>query len=184
MSKNFSQKSIKHVLLIVDFIFLLTKTHKAAVVCILTKCSHVGFEINMLFNPKSPQHNDWSSACMSRDRFKFLCCRITFDNIDTRIIRAINDRKFYKMNEIFDHFKLNLKKCIEPGSRVCIDEQLYAYRGRCPFKQYIPSKPAKYGIKYWSLVDVQSGVLIDTNIYLGIFKYSILILFSTTGTQP
>jgi len=31
----------------------------------------------------------------------------------------------------------------------------------------MPSKPAKYGIKFWSFVDVQSGYLIDTNIYLG-----------------
>ena len=32
-----------------------------------------------------------------------------------------------------------------------VDEQLVCFRGRCPFKQYIPSKPAKYGIKIWTI---------------------------------
>jgi len=34
-----------------------------------------------------------------------------------------------------------------------IDETLVVFRGRCPFKMYIPSKPANYGIKVFSLVD-------------------------------
>jgi len=32
---------------------------------------------------------------------------------------------------------------------VCVDKQLALFRGRCPFKVYIPSKPGKYEIKIW-----------------------------------
>ena len=33
-----------------------------------------------------------------------------------------------------------------------IDEQLVCFRGRCPFRQYIQSKPGKQGIKIWRFV--------------------------------
>ncbi|GBP30200.1 hypothetical protein EVAR_94508_1 [Eumeta japonica] len=32
-------------------------------------------------------------------------------------------------------------------AEITLDEQLLAFRGRCAFRQYIPNKPAKYGIK-------------------------------------
>jgi hypothetical protein len=40
-------------------------------------------------------------------------------------------------------------------------------KGKCRFRQYIPSKPARYGIKYWCLVDTETGYLCEVNIYLG-----------------
>lgn len=37
-----------------------------------------------------------------------------------------------------------------PSDCVTIDEQLVPFRGRCRFLQYMPSKPAKYGLKiFW-----------------------------------
>jgi len=71
------------------------------------------------------------------------------------------------MEEIFSHFKENLQKGLIPSSNTCIDEELYKFRGRCPFKQYIPSKPAKYGIKYWMWVCAQTGYLLNCDVYLG-----------------
>ena len=41
------------------------------------------------------------------------------------------------------------------------------FPGKCAFRQYIPSKPAKYGIKYWCIVNTECGYLCDVNIYLG-----------------
>jgi hypothetical protein len=38
---------------------------------------------------------------------------------------------------------------------VTTDEKLEAFRGRCGSKQYIPSKPNKYGIKIHALVDAK-----------------------------
>lgn len=106
---------------------------------------------------------------MSRNRFKFLSGKLTFDDINSRPQRltANSNNKFTKMTEIFEKFRLNIKAAFTPGNNLCVDEQLYAFRGRCSFLQYIPSKPAKYGQKYWSLVDVASSYLIDTLIYLG-----------------
>ena len=47
------------------------------------------------------------------------------------------------------------------------DEAVIKFRGRCSFLQYIPSKPAKYGIKAWGLADSDSFYLVDFNIYTG-----------------
>lgn len=58
-------------------------------------------------------------------------------------------------------------KLYYPAKNVTVDEQLVAFRGRCPFKQYIPSKPAKYGIKIWTLCDSKTSYVWKLQIYIG-----------------
>ncbi|KOC68994.1 hypothetical protein WH47_09551 [Habropoda laboriosa] len=41
-------------------------------------------------------------------------------------------------------------------ANLTIDEQLFPYKGRTKLTQYIPSKPAKYGIKIWWLSDSEN----------------------------
>ncbi|XP_008181635.1 piggyBac transposable element-derived protein 4-like [Acyrthosiphon pisum] len=91
---------------------------------------------------------------MSLQRFRFLIRCIRFDDLDTRIERKVTD-KFSSFREIFDLFINNCKNNYSIGEFGTIDETLVAFRGRCPFKMYIPSKPAKYGIKVFSLVDAK-----------------------------
>ena len=50
---------------------------------------------------------------------------------------------------------------------VTVDEQLLTYRGRVSFKQYIPSKPGKYGIKMWMLCDSRTSYVHRLQIYTG-----------------
>ena len=124
-------------------------------------------EISEIWNNESVNHMDWATVCMSRSRFSLISRKICFDQFSIRSERSIIDPKFYKMRTVFNMFKLNCEKGLIPGSNLCIDEQLYSFRGRCAFKQYIPSKPAEYGIKFWALVDCDSGYLLDTDVYLG-----------------
>ncbi len=118
------------------------------------------------YNTKSAQHDDWVAICISRDRFKLLCNTICLDDEDTRTIRAFTNKKFLKFDEIIGNFKSKLQSGLKASANTCIDEQLYKFRGRCPFKQNIPSKPAKYGVKYWSWVFLQTGYLLNSDIYL------------------
>lgn len=62
----------------------------------------------------------------------------------------------------------NMKKCYVAGQNVTVDEQLYAFRGRTRFTQYIPSKPAKYGIKVWWANDSETSYPISGQIYTGL----------------
>ncbi|XP_014060865.1 piggyBac transposable element-derived protein 4 [Salmo salar] len=48
-----------------------------------------------------------------------------------------------------------------------VDKQLVPFRGRCPFRQYIPSKPAKYGIKSWVACDSRSSYAWKMQVYTG-----------------
>lgn len=49
-----------------------------------------------------------------------------------------------------------------------VDEQLYPYRGRTRFTQYIPSKPAKYGIKVWWVCDSHTSYPLQDQGYTGL----------------
>jgi hypothetical protein len=70
------------------------------------------------------------------------------------------------MREIIELFEKNNSNLVTPGLNLCVDEQLYCYRGRCNFKQYMPSKPAKYGLKYWTIAYVESSFVLSAKLYL------------------
>lgn len=48
-----------------------------------------------------------------------------------------------------------------------MDEILESFRGRCKFRVYIPSKPAKLGIKMYALVDSLMFYTANLEIYAG-----------------
>ncbi|GBM64930.1 hypothetical protein AVEN_66122-1 [Araneus ventricosus] len=103
---------------------------------------------------------------MSLKRFKFLlrCC--TFDDRETRNERRRTD-KLAPMRETFEKFveKCNSNYCVEQN--VTIDEILEGFRVRCPFRQYIPSKPNKYGIKIFATVCANTLYTLNLEIYAG-----------------
>lgn len=61
----------------------------------------------------------------------------------------------------------HLMKINLPGKCLTVDEQLVPFRGRCPFKQYIPSKPDKYGMKLFWVCDSATGYPLNAIPYLG-----------------
>ena len=130
----------------------------------VTKKSHV--DIHEIWSKDSVHHMDYATATMPRDRFIAISKNIVFDNIELRAGVRIN-RKFAKMEEIFDIFKNNIFVLLMPGAHLCVDETLFSFRGKCSFRQYMPSKPAKYGIKFWVLVDVVSSYVLVIDPYLG-----------------
>ena len=42
---------------------------------------------------------------------------------------------------------IHLRQPFEPSANLTVDEQLVEFHGRVRFKQYIDSKPGKFGIK-------------------------------------
>lgn len=122
-------------------------------------------DVSEIWSYDSVHHLDFANACMTRKRFQLISAKITFDDISTRSYR-IKD-KFSKFSEIFNIFQDNNSGLVNPGNNLCVDEQLYSFRGRCNFKQYMPSKPGKYGIKYWSIVDVETSIVLKSSVYLG-----------------
>lgn len=54
-----------------------------------------------------------------------------------------------------------------PDLNITVDECLVGFRGRCTFKQYMPSKPAKYGIKIWAACDAKTSYCFNMQVYTG-----------------
>lgn len=60
------------------------------------------------------------------------------------------------------------EKCnifFKPYKKVVIDESLMLFKGRVKFKQYIPSKRSRFGIKIFHICDCDSGIVLDMCIY-------------------
>ena len=71
------------------------------------------------------------------------------------------------IRDVWTMFNSNLSKMYKPTENSTIDEQLYPYRGHTKFTQYIPSKPAKYGIKIWWICDAETAYPLKGIIYTG-----------------
>lgn len=75
--------------------------------------------------------------------------------------------KLAPISAIYSKWNLNLSRLFNPGSDMTVDEQMVPFNGKCPFKQYLPAKPHKYGIKIWALCDSMTGYVLNTQIYAG-----------------
>lgn len=105
-------------------------------------------------------------AVMSFKRFKLLLRYIRFDNVNTRMERS-QSSKTAAIDDIWLMLQANLASQYEPHDALTVDEQLFPYRGRTSFTQYIPSKPAKYGIKVWWICDANTKYPLKGIIYSG-----------------
>lgn len=128
----------------------------------VVKSSHLPTRV--LFDTK--KSGNIFKAAMSAERFDFLlrCCR--FDDRATRQERKASD-KFAPIREFWENFINNCRDSYKPSSYVTIDEQLVGFRGRCPFRMYMPNKPNKYGIKIVMVADSNSRYVFNAMPYLG-----------------
>lgn len=105
-------------------------------------------------------------AAMSFNRFCAIKRFIRFDNASTRPER-LETSKTAAIDDVWLMLQQNLSAAYIPHDSITVDEQLFAYRGRTRFTQYIPSKPAKYGIKVWWLCDSKTYYPLKGIIYSG-----------------
>jgi hypothetical protein len=105
-------------------------------------------------------------ATMNVNRFSEIMRYIRFDYGPTRQQRVRTD-KAAAISDIWTMLNANLKTAYNPHEAITIDEQLFPYRGRTRFTQYIPSKPAKYGIKVWWACDSTTFFPLQGKFYTG-----------------
>lgn len=72
----------------------------------------------------------------------------------------------YKIRNILDKINLNFDHLLTPGEIIAVDESMIPFRGRLKFRQYIPSKRHKYGVKLFKVCDV-NGFTYKIIIYEG-----------------
>jgi hypothetical protein len=78
-----------------------------------------------------------------------------------------NYDKLFKVREVITMAKRNFKETYRPNKNLAIDEAMIKWTGRLSYKQYLPAKPIKRGIKVWMRCDAENAFLTDFNIYLG-----------------
>ena len=127
------------------------RLHKVSVRRIWTKC---------------PMQNPIFPAVMSGKRFAEILSLLRFDDKQTRESRRAND-KFAPVRDVWNLFVSQCMKMYTPSAYLTVDEQLLGFRGKCPFRQYIKSKPDRYGIKLWVCADAETYYVFNMKPYLG-----------------
>ena len=103
--------------------------------------------IRKLFSEKLPPI---FCAVMSRNRLAFILHNLSFDDESTRAEKWEKDR-FTSIREFFQKFNYQCMLVLAPGDYLSLDETLYPMRMQISFKQFNPSKPAKYGVLFKSV---------------------------------
>jgi hypothetical protein len=91
---------------------------------------------------------------------------LRFDDKNSRKNRIVIN-KFAMADDIWQRFISNLQACYKPNAELTVDEQLLPCKSRCPFIQFMPNKPDKFGIKFWLLCEVESKYICNGFPYLG-----------------
>lgn len=100
---------------------------------------------------------------MSRDRFMDILHHLhVADNDDEN---ATQD-KLAKFRPFLDLVNSSSKRSWAVTQIVSIDEGVAPFNGRLAFKQYMPDKPEKWGIKLWKLCD-SHGFMYNFDVYTG-----------------
>lgn len=105
-------------------------------------------------------------AAMSHHRFRDINRILRFDDKLNRPQRH-HHTKLSPISDIWNSWNFRLQKNFYPGREICVGEQLIEFRGHCSFRQYMPSKPARYGIKVWALCDVKTTYAWKMEVYSG-----------------
>lgn len=100
---------------------------------------------------------------MSQDRYSLLLRMLNFsDNNGPRV-----EDKLQKIRPIIELLRNRFKSVMKPFKHLCIDESIVPWKGRLSFKQFIPSKRHRFGVKLFVLCDVETGFILDFIIYTG-----------------
>ncbi|XP_034743420.1 piggyBac transposable element-derived protein 4-like [Etheostoma cragini] len=105
-------------------------------------------------------------ATMPVKRFHLYSRLLRFDNRESRAERLASD-KLAAIQDVWDAWTRRLPRLYDPGPDVTVDEQLVPFRGRCAFRQYMPCKPARYGLKSWVACDARSSYAWNMQLYTG-----------------
>lgn len=88
-----------------------------------------------------------AASVMARAKFETILQNLHVADNSKRML----DDRLYKISPIINIFNETASKIFTPGKSVCVDESLVPFRGRVVFRQYIPNKRYRYGIKLFKL---------------------------------
>ena len=72
-----------------------------------------------------------------------------------------------KIKSVIGHVQSKFSAVLTPRKNLCIDESLLLWEGRLRFKQYIPLKKNRFGIKHYRIADFETGFVLGFVVYTG-----------------
>ena len=105
---------------------------------------------------------------MAKNRFGELSRFLHFNDSSLEVARGTPgyDRLF-KVRPVIDYIRTKCETNFSPTKNLSVDEGMVAFKGRLSFRQYMPAKPTKYGIKVWMVADSSNGYVLNFDVYLG-----------------
>jgi hypothetical protein len=104
-------------------------------------------DAQVLWNPASG--SDVYRSVVPLQRYRFITQRLRFDDKSMRN----KEDPFVHIRGLWSRFVENCIAYYSPSIHCTIDEKLLGFRGRCPFRVYIPKRPDKYEIKIVMICD-------------------------------
>ena len=119
-------------------------------------------EIRLYWSTNDMYANARIKNAMKRDRFLSILKFLHFSDNTT----ARTEDRLHKIRNIVETIVDTFKSSIKPGKNIVIDESMVPWRGRLGFRQYIPGKRHKYGVKLYKLC-LPEGYTYNIEIYAG-----------------
>lgn len=108
-------------------------------------------------------------AVVARDRYFQIMRYLHFtDNRD-----KVKDRdspgydKLFKIRKLLDLLLPRFTEVYSPERNLAVDETLIKFKGRVHFRQFIPIKPGRFGIKCFTLAESSTGHGLVSKVYTG-----------------
>ena len=107
-------------------------------------------------------------SVMSRTRFLQILRYLHFaDNSCAPPHDSADYNKLYKIQPFLDLVIARFQEVYTPERQLAIDETLIKFKGKIHFRQFIPIKPGRFGIKAFTLAESSSGYVLNSKIYTG-----------------
>ena len=100
---------------------------------------------------------------MSRDRFLLI---LKFLHLVDNNNKPADADRLFKLEPLLQHMAAKFQQIYVPGQKVSVDESLLLYKGRLHFRQYIPLKRSRFGIKIFLCCE-DSGYTYRFRVYQG-----------------
>ena len=106
------------------------------------------------------------TSVMSRARFLQILRYLHFaDNNLAPHHDSEEHNKLYKIQSFLNLVVARFQEVYSPHWQLAIDETLIKFKGKLHFRQFIPIKPGRFGIKAFSLAESKSGYVLNSKIY-------------------
>lgn len=123
-------------------------------------------EYKLYFTKRESIETPFFSRIISEKRFHLLLKFLHFVNNKEFDANSPN-RRLFKIQPILDYLKEKFMSIYVPNQKISIDESLIGWKGRLAWKQYIPSKRKRFGMKIFVLCESETGYVYNFFIYTG-----------------